>query len=236
MASPNVLVADADVLARDILRLACARQEIEVLAEARTVDDLRSLTVELEPSVVITADCLNGEPIDRVLGDVLQTGARVIVVSADPSSDRLTTLLADGASGYLLHDAAPDEVAAGVLAVARGAAVLNPTAAAMVLNQWRWLRGNPEVPPRRTPTLTPRETDVLAGLVEGLATKAIASRLQMATKTVENHKIRIFDKLGVRTQAHAVTVAISSGLVPSDDDDHRQSGETAADHVRASAP
>ncbi|HEV7888376.1 MAG TPA: LuxR C-terminal-related transcriptional regulator, partial [Acidimicrobiales bacterium] len=119
-----------------------------------------------------------------------------------------------GVSGYLLYDAAPEEVALGVVAVARGAAVLNPTAAAMVLTQWRRMRSSAAGGGRRISPLTPREADVLAALVDGLPTKGIAQRLSMATKTVENHKIRIFDKLGVRTQAHAVSVAISSGLVP----------------------
>jgi DNA-binding NarL/FixJ family response regulator len=214
MAGPTVLLADADVLSRDILRLACARQEIEVIAEVDTTIELRVLTRALEPAVVITADCLGEDPIDPVLPDILGTGAKVVVVSADPSSDRLANLLADGVSGYLLHDAAPDEVAAGVHAVARGAAVLNPTAAAMILNQWRRLRSSPAAVRRRPSALTPRETDVLAALVDGLPTKAIANRLSMANKTVENHKIRIFDKLGVRTQAHAVTVALSNSLVP----------------------
>jgi hypothetical protein len=50
-------------------------------------------------------------------------------------------------------------------------------------------------------------------MVEGLAAKAIAKRLGVATKTVENHKIRIFDKLGVRTHAQAVSVTISQGLL-----------------------
>jgi DNA-binding CsgD family transcriptional regulator len=54
---------------------------------------------------------------------------------------------------------------------------------------------------------------VLASLADGLSTKAIARRLGLAVKTVENHKSRVFDKLGVNTQAHAVSLAIGQGLV-----------------------
>jgi len=53
----------------------------------------------------------------------------------------------------------------------------------------------------------------LTAIVDGLAAKAIARRLGMAVKTVENHKIRIFEKLGARTQAHAVAIAVGHGLV-----------------------
>jgi len=215
-ARPNVIVACRDNLVRDILRVACAREEVDVVAEVDAAESLRRLTAALRPTVVVTADRLGPEPVDAVLPDVLAAGAKVVVLAADPSSERLATLLALGVSGYLFHDASPDEVVAGVLAVARGAAVLNPTAAAMVLNQWRRLRAESGSGTRRLTPLTPREADVLAALVDGLPTKAIAQRLAMATKTVENHKIRIFDKLGVRTQAHAVSVAISNGLVPAE--------------------
>lgn len=61
--------------------------------------------------------------------------------------------------------------------------------------------------------LTAREHAVLVAMAEGMATKTIARHLGVAIKTVENHKIRIFDKLGVRTQAHAVSVAIGQGLL-----------------------
>jgi DNA-binding CsgD family transcriptional regulator len=62
-------------------------------------------------------------------------------------------------------------------------------------------------------SLTVREHDVLVAMADGLPAKSIARRLGMAVKTVENHKIRIYDKLGVRTQAHAVAVAIGQGLL-----------------------
>jgi DNA-binding NarL/FixJ family response regulator len=55
---------------------------------------------------------------------------------------------------------------------------------------------------------------VLKAMAEGLAAKGIARRLGVATKTVENHKVRVFDKLGVRNHAQAVSVAITHGLIP----------------------
>jgi len=64
----------------------------------------------------------------------------------------------------------------------------------------------------RAPNLTARELEVLAAMADGLSAKAIALRLGVALKTVENHKVRIFDKLGVQTQAHAVSVAIGLGV------------------------
>lgn len=213
MSPVSVLLADGDVLVRDIVAAACRRAGLDVVAEVESADALRRLAAALKPAVVVAGDRLGDEPLESVLGSVLASGAKVVVVAADDTAERLACLLAQGVSGYLLYDASPDEVAAAIAPAARGASVLNPSAAAMVVSQWRRLRAEPGTA-RRLPALTPRERDVLAALVDGLPTKAIAVRLSMAAKTVENHKIRIFDKLGVRTQAHAVSVAIAHGLVP----------------------
>lgn len=213
MAGPRVVLADGDLLVRDILRAACARRGVEIVGEADEAVDLRRCVMRRSPDIVVLGDEVGGTAVDEAVGELLEYGTKVIVVSGDPSPNQVTRLMGMGASGFLMHDASPDEVASAVLAVGRGAAVLNPTATLTILSQWRRLRAKPPARGRRgVHALTPRESDVLTAMTEGLSTKAIATRLTMATKTVENHKIRIFDKLGVRTQAQAVTVAIGYGL------------------------
>ena len=86
------------------------------------------------------------------------------------------------------------------------------SAASLVVDQWRRLRGAGNESNDRL-ALTPREIEILAAMADGLSNKAIARRLGVVVKTVENHKIRVFDKLGVKTQAHAVALAISHGLL-----------------------
>jgi DNA-binding NarL/FixJ family response regulator len=229
MAGPlSVVLADDDVLVRDVLRAACADRDVPVVAETASGGDLLRLCAELRPAVTISGDRLGTQPIETLMGALLECGTRVIVLSSDPSPERLTTVLVAGASGYLLYDTAPQEVAAGVLAVARGAAALNPTVAGAILRQWRQLRTEGPLGTRGEPVLTPRETEVLAAMADGLATKGIAARLGVATKTVENHKIRVFEKLAVRTQAQAVSVAIGYGLVPGADSGVGQDGENGA--------
>jgi len=212
-ASPRVLLADHDPLSRDLLRLVCGRFQICVIAEATTTEDLLELCESEQPDVVLTSSEVEA-PIDAVLEALVATGARVLVLSDDRSPERLTSMLEKGASGYLLHDSAPESIAEAVLSVAAGEAALHPAAAVTLLQQWRALRRdgnrgglNPRV------SLTPREHDVLVAMADGLSTKAIARRLGTAVKTVENHKIRVFDKLGVSSQAHAVSLAIGQGLV-----------------------
>jgi two-component system nitrate/nitrite response regulator NarL len=136
------------------------------------------------------------------------------VICDDPSPERLTRILTLGVSGYLRSDAAPASVVEAVATLAGGAAVLEPTAMGTLLEQWRGLRkGGRGSAGGRLLDLTAREGDVLAALADGLPTKAVARRLGMAPKTVENHKTRIFDKLGVRSQAAAVSFAIAHGLL-----------------------
>jgi DNA-binding NarL/FixJ family response regulator len=217
--TPRTVLADPDVMVRNLLRVVCDRHDIRVVGETGSGAELLDLCEAEAPDVVVAAGALSDGLIESFLAAVLRCGVRVVVLCNDPSPERLTGLLAGGVSGYLMHDSAPDAVAESVVAVARGAAALHPAAAVTILEQWRQFRrtgggSSGGLAPRVT--LTPRERDVLVAMVDGLATKAIARRLGVAIKTVENHKIRVFDKLGVRTQAHAVSIAIGQGLLAGD--------------------
>ena len=210
---PRVLIAHDDELVREILALACIKDGVDVIGGAVTYGELLDAADALSPDVLVVADHLDGCPVEDVLEELLTVDVPVIVLSADPSPERLGSLLAQDVHGYLSHDASPSEVVAGILAVARGEVVVNPAVLSTILHQWRRLRSQPiSLGARRRPALTPRELDILTAMTDGLGAKAIAARLGMAIKTVENHKIRIFDKLGVRSHAHAVTVALTHGL------------------------
>ena len=212
---PHVTIAHDDALVLDVLALTCAGNGIDVLD---MVGDYVELLVRCDgrrPDVVVLADRIDGVPVEDVLDRVAALDAGIIVLSDDASPDRLGQLLARDISGLLSHDAGPDEVIAAICAVARGEMALNPSVLTPILQQWRRLRAQPtQLGSRRRPVLTPRELDILAAMTDGLAAKAIAARLGVALKTVENHKIRVFEKLGVRSQAHAVTVAMAYGLAP----------------------
>ena len=213
--APRVLIAHPDALARDLLRLVCTEQGIHVVGEVATACDLIAICADEEPAVVLVAGQLGDAPVEDCLDALVASGTRVIVMADDLSPERITTLLERGAAGYLLHDTPPSQVAEAIVAVAGGAAALHPAAAVTILRQWRALRGgraNGSGLAPRAP-LTAREHEVLVAMAEGMATKTIARHLGVAVKTIENHKIRVFDKLGVRTQAHAVSIAISQGLL-----------------------
>jgi DNA-binding NarL/FixJ family response regulator len=213
----RVVVAHRSTLIRDVLRLLGLNRDVYVVGEARTREELLDLCRSEQPGVVLCeANFDDGSDIESCLAELVASGARVAVICDDPSPERLTTILGLGASAYLRSDQAPTDVVDAVAAVAEGETVLEPWATATILNQWRSMRADAGGPGRGAlPHLTTREAEILSGMAEGLPAKAIARNLGVAVKTVENHKIRIFDKLGVRTQAAAVSLAISHGLLTS---------------------
>lgn len=213
--SIRLVTAHRRAFVRDVLRISGAARKIFVVGEALSAADLVERCRREQPDVVYAEDRFDdGSEIESVLVLLMTTGARVIVVCDDPSPERLTRILSLGAHGYLRHDTTPEQVLDAVESVAGGAAVLGPAATATVLEQWRHLRQQPlGGVPALPASLTVREMDVLEAMADGLPAKAIARRLGVAVKTVENHKIRIYDKLGVRTQAHAVASALSQGLL-----------------------
>lgn len=208
----TVIVADSDALLRDLLDVVCTEHGIAVVGSAETTTQLVDLCVQARPDLVLSDVDLADGLLEDVLEAVLATGARVLVLSDDVSPEPLTRLLERGASGYLLLDTTPAQLAEALVAVAEGLMPLHPSVAGTIVEQWRRLRAQGDGGATQS-ALTPREHEVLTAMAEGLATKAIAVRLGMARKTVENHKLRIFDKLGVRTHAHAVSIAIGHGLL-----------------------
>lgn len=213
----RVVLCHQSTFLRDVLRILASTRDVVVVGEADGPATLLDLCGAEQPDVVLTeASFGDGTVVEDLLAELLAGGTKVAVLCDDPSPERLTGILARGASGFLRPSASPDEVVEALRSLAVGAAALEPEAAGTILEQWRRLRAGSGSPSGSAlPSLTAREHDVLEAMTDGLATKAVAQRLGMAVKTVENHKTRVFDKLGVRTQAAAVSFAISNGLLAS---------------------
>ncbi len=156
----------------------------------------------LTPSVVLAGELLGDGLIDHFLPDLVRAGIRVLLLVDELRTDRILDLLDHGLSGVCSTDMSLEEVAGAVLQVATGGAVLPPQILASVVIQWRsGRRAGGAGPDER---LTLRELEVLNAMTDGLSTKAIGRLLGVTTKTVENHKTRVFAKLGVRSQAQLI--------------------------------
>ncbi|WP_328609109.1 response regulator transcription factor [Amycolatopsis sp. NBC_00345] len=185
--------------------------------------------LETEPGLVVVAEAATAEAavaraaegdIDVVLMD-LQFGAgmngaeataaitarpggpRVLVVTTyDTDADTLPAIEA-GATGYLLKDALPEDLAAAVRTAAAGRTTLAPTVADRLMSRLR------------TPgtALTRREIEVLTLVAGGLSNQALASRLHLTEGTVKSHLARVYTKLGVDSRTAAVAAATDLGLI-----------------------
>src|SRR5438874_2051553 len=139
----------------------------------------------------------------------LLPGLRVLIVTMHTGEEYVRGMLDAGADGYLLKQSAARELPEAIRVVARGETALSPAVARLLMRQVR--RGRERE--RNRDTLTERERQVLGELAAGRTSKEIAQRLALRTKTVENHRARILQKLGATNTAAAVQLAYREGLL-----------------------
>jgi DNA-binding NarL/FixJ family response regulator len=133
-------------------------------------------------------------------------GARVIVLTSFLDDEKVLPALRAGAAGYLLKNAAPQELARAIRAASAGEVVLDPVVAARLVDT---LAGDGEPLDR----LTPREREVLELIGRGFPNKLIARELGLSEKTVKTHVGHVLAKLGVTDRTQAAVVAVRAGLV-----------------------
>jgi DNA-binding NarL/FixJ family response regulator len=192
-----VIVDDHAVLRAGLEQLLTGQSDLEVVGSAGSGEEAIELARELRPDVVLMDLQMPG--VDGVAATreiVAERLADVLVLTSYSDAERIVGALDAGALGYLLKDADPEEVLTGIRAVARGESPINARAA-------RELLGARRTTPAAAPELTPRETEVLVLVRQGLANKQIARRLGISERTVKAHLTSTFQRIGVvdRTQA-----------------------------------
>ncbi|HWT24950.1 MAG TPA: response regulator transcription factor [Solirubrobacteraceae bacterium] len=194
----RVLIVDDHPLVRaGIAQLLESTDDITVVGQASDGEEGLAAVAELQPDLVLMDLSMPGMDGRTATRRIREEHPKVRVVVLSSYSERTDVLeaLDAGAAGYLLKDAPPEELLAGVRSAARDESPLAPRVAREVLTAWRGTR--------KTGDLTSRELDVLVLLADGLPNKVIARRLGIAEKTVKAHVTQIFQTIGVtdRTQA-----------------------------------
>jgi DNA-binding NarL/FixJ family response regulator len=215
-AAARVLIADGRPLVRAGYRAMLeAAERLAVVAEAQDGDHAVVLARRTRPDVVLMDVGLPGrDPVDATRALLRDAGAAVTLLADSDADERIIPALRAGASGLVLKDTEPDELARAIEVVARGDAHLPPGVTRRVIAE---MNADPELdaPARRLlARLTAREREVVALVAIGLNNEEIAERLVVSPETSRTHVSRAMVKLGARDRAQLVVYAYRSGLAP----------------------
>ncbi|MEW5871803.1 MAG: response regulator transcription factor [Chloroflexota bacterium] len=215
-----VIVDDHPIVRAGMRMILEAAPDVAILAEGACGADALRLVAEHTPDVLVldvNLPDINGVQVTQQLhqqGD--STAILILTVQAD--SQTVFGLLESGAVGYVLKDEALEALLSAVRAAACGESWLSPAVASQVVR--RAVQSPPaQAALREKPIepLTGRELEVLRLIAQGLDNNAIAERLVVATRTVQNHVSTIYGKLGVASRTEAVLYAIRTGLAKVED-------------------
>lgn len=207
----RVLIADDHAVVRQGLRTFLEVQDdIEVVGEAVDGEEAVKLTGALSPDVAIVDLVMPGLGGIAAIQQITAAGlaTRVIVLTSFADDEKVFAAVRAGASGYLLKDVRPQDLAEAIRTVMRGEALLNPAIAAKLMQGFAQ-----ESRPATAHPLTDREMDVLRLLARGRSNKEIALDLGVAEKTVKTHVSNILQKLDLADRTQAALYAVRTRLV-----------------------
>jgi len=209
----RVLIADDHPFYREGVRtILSVAPEIEIIGEAASGEEAVAQAAALQPDVILMDLKMPGVNGIEATRRILRTSPHigVLVLTMFEADESVFTAMRAGARGYLLKDADQDELIRAIQAVSRGEAIFSPAIAERLIHYFAALR--PPVADLAFPELTDREREILHLIAQGHNNVAIAERLFVSTKTVQNHVSNIFSKLQVADRAQAIVRAREAGL------------------------
>jgi len=210
----TVVVVDDHAVVRSGLRLLLdAHDEIEVVGEAGNARDAIFRARALKPDVMLLDVVMPGASGIEVLPELLKESpeTKVLILSMQDDPSYVREAFAAGASGYVLKEAADEEVVSAVREIAKGGRYVHPTLGARMVAAEAQERAAVEADP-----LSEREREVLRLLALGHTNQEIAQGLYISVRTAESHRAHIMQKLRLSTRAELVRYALSQGLLTDD--------------------
>ncbi|MEU4233576.1 response regulator transcription factor [Nonomuraea sp. NPDC026600] len=214
---PAVRIAVADdhpVVRNGFAELLDTQPDFEVVGTAADGAEAVRICRELSPDVVlmdVRMPGMDGIEATRRLTGSTTGGPRVLILTTFDLDEYVYDALRAGASGFLLKDVTAERLFDAVRVIAAGEALLAPAVTRRLISRFAQLRPQPDA--ASTAALTPRETQVLRLIAEGLSNPEIAGRLTVTEETVKTHVSRVLSKLGLRDRTQAVVTAYETGLV-----------------------
>jgi DNA-binding NarL/FixJ family response regulator len=218
----RVLIAEDDEDVRTSIKMLLVDEDdIEIVGEAVDGEEAIRYAEELQPDIVLmdirmprvdgvsATTRITSDQFPRNTGRTIQ----VVVLTMYNIHEDVYRAIRAGATGFLLKDRMPGDLARALRAVASGDGWLAPEVIAGLLKRFKGEQVQKETDAEVLAHLTPREREILVLIANGLANAAICARLHIADTTVKTHVSRIFAKLGVRDRSQAVVAAYETGLV-----------------------
>jgi DNA-binding NarL/FixJ family response regulator len=216
-----VIADDHQVVRAGFAELLDTRPDFNVVGTASDGAEAVRLCRELQPDIVlmdVRMPGMDGIEATRQLAYFGASAPRVIILTTFDLDEYVYDALRAGASGFLLKDVTAERLFDAVRVVAAGDALLAPGVPRRLIGEFAALHGRSDdsvvaLRLAALAALTPRETEVLRLVAEGLSNSEIAARLVVTDETVKTHVSRMLRKLGLRDRTQAVVAAYESGLV-----------------------
>ncbi|MGH3386824.1 MAG: response regulator [Nocardioidaceae bacterium] len=213
-----VVVDDDEVVRAGFTALLDTQDDLAVVGTAANGVEAIQVCGEHHPDVVlmdVRMPVMDGIEATRLIVAEAegQAGPRILMVTTFDLDEHVYDALGAGASGFLLKDVSAERLFDAVRVLAAGEALLAPTVTRRLIGEFARQRPRAVPPSAPLAALTPRETEVLGLVAEGLSNPEIAGRLMVGEETVKTHVSRVLAKLGLRDRTQAVVAAYESGLV-----------------------
>jgi DNA-binding NarL/FixJ family response regulator len=212
----RIVLADDQPLVRAGFRMILeAEDDIDVAGEASDGEEAVAVTRQLQPDVVlmdIQMPKVDGLEATRRIAQDASTDSRILILTTFERDDYVFEALRAGASGFMLKNAAPEDLVRAVRVVATGDALLDPAITRRVIQDYAQ-RAAPRKDHARLARLTEREREVLRLLATGKSNAELAAHLYLGEGTVKTHVSHVLGKLGLRDRVQAVVFAYETGLV-----------------------
>jgi two-component system response regulator NreC len=213
----RLLIADDHAVLRAGLRMLLdVQRDIAVAGEAGDGAEVLQKARELQPDVVLIDLTMPGPPSGDVIRQVLRAcpKTRVLVLTMHDDAAYLASAMAAGAAGYVVKKVADSELLSAIRAVHAGRTFVDLTQSLDTPS--RGLTGGARAEAERPKDLSRREREVLRLLAQGYSNQQIAAQIKVSVKTVETHRTRLSEKLGLKGRAELYRFAVESGILASD--------------------
>jgi two-component system, NarL family, response regulator NreC len=212
-----VLADDHPIVRRGVQALLEAEPDFSVVAAAADGIETVRLTERLKPDLLVLdlmMPGLSGLEVLRIIRE-RSPRTRVVILSMYNSSAFIAQALQSGANGYILKGCGEQDLVRALKDVAAGRRFLSPQVNEIALNAYIEQSKTEAFDPNET--LTPRQREVLQLAAEGRTNAEIATRLNLSQRTVENHRLALMHRLGLRNHTELIRYAMRSGVILADE-------------------